>query len=195
MTRFFMVRHAVTAHTGHRLSGWEDPPLTAEGKMQAERAAGALAERRFDVIVASPLKRCYETAAIVAGPHSAEVEVDEEVGEVHYGRWTNKTFAQLRRLKDWDKVQTHPSSFRFPDGETLREVQARAIAALERLSLRYPKGDVCCVSHADVIRLLAAHHLGVHIDLFQRIVIDPASISVFSIGGRHPVIDTLNWRP
>ena len=99
---------------------------------------------------------------------------------------------QLARTALWKRIQNAPSSVRFPGGETLVEAQRRAVSALEAVAARHPRGTVALVSHADLIRLAVAHFAGVHIDLFQRIVVSPASVSVVLIGDRVPRILRLN---
>ncbi|MDQ3940859.1 MAG: histidine phosphatase family protein, partial [Actinomycetota bacterium] len=109
--------------------------------------------------------------------------------------WTNRPLKALARTKLWSSVQRWPSAVRFPDGETLREVQARAVDAVETIAQEHPKDVVCCVSHGDVIKLIVAHYLGVHIDLFQRIVVAPASISVVALTDHGPAVLSLNAAP
>lgn len=196
MTDFFFVRHGVTEHTGKRLSGWMPGlHLTDEGRAQAESAAGHLADVAFEAIYSSPLERCWETAEIIAARRELQVQPADPLVEVRYGRWTDRSFRSLRRTKLWDVVQHQPSAVRFPEGETLREVQARAVDEVEKLATAHPKAKVCCVSHADVIKLVLAHYLGVHLDLFQRIVVGPASISGISVGAPHPFVWAINSRP
>jgi probable phosphomutase (TIGR03848 family) len=193
MTTFFFVRHGVTSHTGAKLTGWmPGVGLSDEGRAEAKDAASALSSVRLDAVYSSPIERTIETAEIIAEPHRLEVGVREDLGEVRYGRWTNRSLKSLARTKLWERIQRWPSGARFPDGETLGEVQARAIAALEELRTLHPRGRICCVSHADVIRLVVAHYLGVHIDLFQRIVIGPASITVVSVGDSGPRVLGVN---
>ncbi len=105
----------------------------------------------------------------------------DDVGEVRYGKWEGKKIAKLAQKPLWNTVQFFPSRMRFPDGEALREVQFRAVQALERTSTQHIDGVIVVVSHADVIKLVLAHYLGVHIDLFQRIAVAPASVSVLSL--------------
>jgi probable phosphoglycerate mutase len=136
-----------------------------------------------------------ETAQAIAARHRLEVEVTDALGEVRYGRWTDRSFKALARTKLWTTVQRFPSGARFPDGETVRAVQARAVEEVERLRLEFPRKVLCCVSHADVIKLVAAHYLGVHIDLFQRIDVGPASITVISVGDEGPRVHALNAPP
>jgi probable phosphomutase (TIGR03848 family) len=196
MTTFFLVRHAVTEHTGKRLSGWmEGISLTEEGRGQAEAVADSLADTTFEAIYSSPIARTLETATAIAARHDLRVQTKRDLGEVEYGGWTNRPLRSLMRTKLWSTVQRWPSAARFPEGESLREVQVRVLAEIEKIAAEHPKGKVCCVSHGDVIKLIVAHYMGVHIDLFQRLVIAPASISVVSLSERGPMIMSLNSMP
>ena len=196
MTTFYFVRHGVTAHTGHKLTGWmEGVSLNDEGRTQAERAAEALAETSFEAIYSSPIDRTRETAEIVARPHRLRVRTSKGIGEVGYGAWTGRSLKTLARTKIWATLQRWPSSVRFPEGDTLREVQVRVVEELERLREVHPRGNVCIVSHADTIKLALAHYMGIHIDLFQRILIAPASVSVLRVGSYGPQILSLNALP
>lgn len=169
--------------------------MSDEGRKQAEIAAEGLAHVEFDAIYSSPIDRTMETARAIADRQTAPVKVRKGLGEVEYGAWTNRSLKTLAKTKLWEQVQRFPSAARFPDGESLREVQSRAIAEIEKIVAEHPKGRVCCVSHGDVIRLIAAHYLGVHIDLYQRIVIGPASVSVISITPHGPYVIALNNCP
>jgi probable phosphomutase (TIGR03848 family) len=197
MTTLLFVRHGVTDHTGHKLSGWmEGIHLNEEGRGQAEAAADALAQVEFKAIYSSPIDRCYETARAIAERHpKLEIVTDEGLGEVGYGRWTNRTLKSLMKTKLWEVVQRRPSSVTFPDGETFRSVQSRAVDSVEEIGKKHRRGAVCCVSHGDVIKLVLAHYLGVHIDLFQRIVTAPGGISALSVGDGDPHIWSLNAMP
>lgn len=196
MTTLFLVRHAVTSHTGHKLTGWmEGVSLTEEGRKQAEIASEGLAHVDFEAIYSSPIDRTMETARAIAKPHGMSVKSRRGLGEVQYGGWTNRSLKSLMKTKLWDTVQRFPSAARFPDGESIREVQTRAVTEIEKITEEHPKGKVCCVSHGDVIKLVAAHYLGVHIDLYQRIVIGPASVSVISLTSHGPHILALNNCP
>jgi probable phosphomutase (TIGR03848 family) len=193
VTVFLLVRHAVTSHTGHKLTGWAPGVhLSDDGRAQAEAVAEQLAKAPIKAIYSSPIDRTLETAQAVAAPHRLDVQVLDDIGEVRYGTWTNRSLKSLARTKLWTKVQQFPSAARFPQGETLREVQARAIAELERIQARHPRQMVCVVSHADVIKLLVAHYLGVHIDLFQRIAIGPASVSAVAVSDQGPMVLSVN---
>jgi probable phosphoglycerate mutase len=196
MTAFFLVRHALTEHTGKRLSGWmEGVALTEHGREQAGQVAQQLADVKFDAIYSSPIQRTVETARAIASSQGLRVQTRRGLGEVEYGDWTNRPLRSLMRTKLWATVQRWPSGARFPDGESIREVQIRAVDEIETIAEEYPKGTVCCVSHGDVIKLVIAHYLGVHIDLYQRIVVAPAAVSVFTLSERGPYVLSLNAAP
>jgi probable phosphomutase (TIGR03848 family) len=192
-TLVYLVRHGVTNHTGHRLSGWmEDIHLSEKGREQAEAVADLLTGTRLKAVYSSPIDRTVETARPIAARHDLGVRTRRHLGEVDYGTWTNRSFRSLTRTRLWTTVQRYPSGARFPQGETLREVQARAVTEVEKLAANHPRQTICCVSHADVIRLVCAHFMGIHIDLFQRLVIGPASVSVVALQDDGPRILSLN---
>jgi broad specificity phosphatase PhoE len=144
-------------------------------------------------IVSSPLERTRETAARVAAVHGLPVRIERGIREVDFGEWTDRPLAELRRLALWRTVQATPSRVRFPGGETLRGAQARAVDATERLAGEHPDGVIVLVSHADIIKAVVAHHLGLPLDLFQRLVIDPASSTVIALGhDRAPALLRMN---
>lgn len=149
----------------------------------------------IDALYSSPIQRARETAAAVSGILNLPIRTNEGIGEVQYGKWTNRSLKVLARTKLWEVVQAWPSGARFPEGETLREVQVRTVGEIETLSEAHAGKTICCVSHADVIKLVVAHYLGVHIDLFQRLVISPASLSVVALGERGPRVPLVNWVP
>jgi probable phosphomutase (TIGR03848 family) len=193
VTVFYLVRHGVTSHTGHKLSGWlPDIHLTDAGRRQAEVTAEGLSKAPFKAVYASPLARCAETARIIASRHRLRVRTHDDLGEVEYGSWTNRSLKAVARTRLWSDVQRWPAGARFPEGESFVEVQTRAVAALEGLRGKHPKDQLCVVSHGDVIRLLAAHYMGIHLDLFQRIAVSPGSITVLSVGDSGPGMFALN---
>ncbi len=196
MTTFYLVRHGLTAHTGHKLTGWASGVhLSEEGQDQAAAAADHLAKIKMRAIYSSPIERTVETAGFIASRQGLKVKIRVGLGEVHYGGWTGRSFKTLTKTKLWEQIQSFPSAARFPDGETLRETQNRAVSVLELIRTDHPKGAVCCVTHADVIRLVVAHYLGVHIDLFQRIIVDPASITVIGVSDHGPRVFNVNQLP
>jgi probable phosphoglycerate mutase len=176
-----LVRHAVTARTGSVLSGWTTGvDLSDEGREQARGLAGRLGAVPLDAICSSPLERCMQTAAALAEPRGLKVEVVEELGEVRYGDWTGRRLDELAKEDLWRTVQYLPSAARFPEGESLYEMQVRAVAACERLRAGHRGQTVLLCSHADVIKAVTAHYLGLHLDLYQRLVIAPASLTAIA---------------
>lgn len=184
MTYVLLVRHGQNDWVEkRRLAGWTPGiHLNEEGREQVDRLARRLAHLPIKSIYSSPLERCLETAEAIGGSLQLEVSLLPAVGEVRYGKWEGKKVKKVAKKKrSWYAVQHYPSRFRFPGGESLREVQARAVAALEELCATHEDEMILVVSHADVIKLLLAHYMGVHIDLFQRLVISPASVSALQL--------------
>jgi probable phosphomutase (TIGR03848 family) len=196
VTIFYLVRHGVTSHTGHRLSGrMPDIHLSDAGRSEAEVAASSLAKVRLKSIYSSPMDRCIETARIIADKHGLPARTRRDLAEVEYGSWTNRSLKAVARTKLWSSVQKWPAGTRFPEGESFVEIQSRGVAVLEDLRIRHPKDRICVVSHGDVIRLVMAHYMGIHLDLFQRILVTPSSISVLSVTDSGPLVLTLNAPP
>ena len=172
MTTLLLVRHGHTDAAGKRLTGRAPGVhLNELGRRQAERLVERLEGVRIDAIVSSPLERCRETAAPLAKARGRAVDVGRAWIEVGYGEWTGRSISQLRRTKLWRRVMFAPSNVRFPGGESLLEVQGRAVDATLDIAARHARGTVVVVSHADVIRLLVAHVAGMHADHLQRLSI------------------------
>lgn len=189
----YLVRHATTAATGKRLGGRTDAPLDERGRGQAQAAAARLADVALKAVYASPLPRTLETAAVVAGPHKLDVAELPGVLEVDYGRWTDRPLGSVRRTKLWPVIQATPSLVRFPEGETIREAQRRAVDAVEQIADRHHNKSVAVVTHADVIKALVAFYVGMPLDCFQRLVVGPASITTLSTGrGARPALLRFN---
>ena len=180
MAYLLLVRHGENEWVQkHRLAGWiEGVDLNENGRQQAQRTAERLAHLKLAAVYSSPLARCRETAEYIAQPHQLPVQILTPIGEVRYGEWEGAEIKELAKDPLWHVVQHYPSRLQFPGGETLRGVQSRAIEALEKLAQQHVDERIVVCSHADLIKLVLAHYLGVHLDLFQRIVISPASVSV-----------------
>ena len=184
MAIVLLIRHATTAATGDRLGGWTPGVhLDDAGRAQAEATAQRCATVALAAVYASPLERTQETARIVAKPHGLRVRTRKGVGEVDYGDWTNEPLKQLRRRKLWASVQQTPSRVTFPGGGSIRGAQSRALDTIEALVGDHEKEAFAVVSHADVIKAVVAHYLGMPLDSFQRIVISPASVTVLALPG------------
>lgn len=183
-TRLVLVRHAVTHHTGGKLSGrMAGIDLTDEGRAQAARTAERLAPVEVATIYASPIERTMQTATAIAAHHKLPVVEHDGVIEAEYGDWTDCELKDLAKTDEWKVVQAAPSRARFPGGESITEMQARMVAALNDIVAAHPHQTTVVVSHADPIKSAIAHFTGVHLDLFQRIHVSPASVTVFEF---HP---------
>jgi probable phosphoglycerate mutase len=179
-TRLVLVRHAVTAHTGPLLSGrMPGVELSEQGAAQAEATAQRLAKLPVRAVYASPIERTMQTAHRIAALHHLDVQTLPGVIEADYGDWTGGRIAELAKTGEWRLVQVAPSRARFPNGESIREMQARTVAALDDVVARHAHETVVVVSHADPIKSAIAHYTGLHLDLFQRLHVSPASVTVF----------------
>jgi probable phosphoglycerate mutase len=181
---FLLVRHGLTPTTGKVLPGRAPGLVLAEaGQKQAQAAADRIAALgSVDAVYSSPLERA----------RGLKVRVDKGLLECDFGEWTGAELKKLMKLPEWSTVLRAPSTFRFPGGESFTEMQGRMVTAIDRLRAAHTGGVVVCVSHADTIKAAVAHAMGTHIDLFQRIVISPCSITAiaYSVGG--PVVLTVN---
>lgn len=195
MTQLLLIRHAVNdfVKTG-KLAGWTPGVhLNDEGKAQAEALGKRLADVPIQRLYASPLERTMETAEAIQRHHSQLTIVQNTaIGEVRYGDWEGKSIAALQTRKMWHVVQEYPSRAYFPNGETMRGVQNRAVDAIETLAAQHPGELVVIVSHADLIKMVMAHYLGMHLDNFQRIVVSPASINALHLGYGRPYVGSIN---
>ena len=189
-----LVRHGTTATTGKVLPGRAPGLHLAEaGRAQAEAAAariGALTDVR--AVYASPLERAQETAAPIARAAGRRVRTVDGLNECDFGDWTGRKLGDLRRLDAWRQVQSVPSGFRFPGGESFAEMQTRICGTLGELTARHRGGAIVAVSHADPVKAAVAQAVGTHLDLFQRLVISPCSITVIVYGSHSPVVLAVN---
>jgi probable phosphomutase (TIGR03848 family) len=182
-TTLVLVRHAVTAQTGPLLSGRAPGiDLSETGVGQAENVGERLSVLPVRAVYASPIERTRQTAEHIAAHHGLEVQELPGVIEADYGEWTGGAIAELAKLDLWKTVQVAPSRARFPGGESIAEMQSRMVAALEEVIAAHPGELIVVVSHADPIKAAIAHFTGVHLDLFQRVVVSPASVTVFQLG-------------
>ena len=193
-TTLVLLRHATTRTTGKRLGGRKPGfHLDERGRGQAEAAARRLAALPVTAVYTSPLERTRETAAPVARAHGLRPRVERGLLEVDYGDWTDLPLAQLRRRTLWRTIQQAPSRVTFPGGESIRAAQQRVVEATERLAVAHAGETIVLVSHADVIKAAIAHHLGMGLDLFQRLVISPASSSLLVLpDGGAPALVAMN---
>ncbi len=194
MTQLLLIRHAVNDWVGKgRLAGWTPGVhLNDEGRQQAEALATRLADVELKAVYSSPLERTMETAEIIARPHNLPVRIREGVGEARYGEWTGQKLEDLAKTDLWPVIQFHPSGARFPQGEALREMQSRAVAEIDAIRDDHEEEVVAVVSHSDVIKAIIAHYAGMHLDLFQRLVVNPASLNILMFSKMGPRLVRLN---
>lgn len=198
MTTVLLVRHGRTAANGAGvLAGWtEGVGLDDAGRDQVRALAARLGPVPLAAVVTSPLQRCVETTDLMLEGHDpVERHFDERVGEVRYGDWQGMELKKLAKDPLWKVVQSHPSAITFPGdgGEAMRDMQARAVAAVRDWNARLGADAVyAVVSHGDVIKSVLADALGLHLDQFQRLVVDPASVSVVTYTPLRPFVVRAN---
>lgn len=209
MTTVLLLRHGRTNANLTGVLAGRSPGVELDevGLRQAAAAAERIAPLPLRAVVSSPLRRCRQTAKIVTDAHTARLAgqdgaalpVVAEAGlvECGYGSWTGRRLKDLAKEKLWSTVQQQPSAVRFPDGEAMSEMSARATAAIrtwdQKIAAEHGDGAIwVAVSHGDVIKAILADALGMHLDQFQRIMIDPASISVIHYAGTRPFVLRMN---
>jgi len=195
VTTVLLVRHGLTeANKGGLLAGWSPGVHLAEqGREQAQALAQRLAKVPLTAVISSPLERCQETAAALVADRDIDVQTDDRLGECHYGDWTGQELKKLAKDPLWKVVQAHPSAAAFPGGEALRDTQARAVTAIRETNARLgDSATYVAVSHGDVIKAVLADALGMHLDMFQRLLVDPCSVSVVRYTELRPFVVRIN---
>jgi len=201
-----LVRHGTTPTTGQVLPG-RAPGLhladqgRTEAEAVAERLAALVASWRpktgsasFELaaVYASPLERPRETAAPIAQRLGLKVTIERGLVECDFGEWTGAELKALRKLPEWSAVQRYPSGFQFPSGESFTGMRARLADTMAKLCRRHPGQAVVAVSHADPIKAVVSDALGTHLDLFQRIVVSPCSVTAISYHPTGPIVLAVN---
>jgi probable phosphomutase (TIGR03848 family) len=194
-TTVLLVRHGTTATTGSVLPGRAPGLHLSEiGQNQATELAERIREmaRKPTAIFTSPLERAKETSLPIAKALRLRPLVDRGLLECDFGTWTGKKLATLSRRVEWRAVQNAPSTFRFPEGESFSEMQQRIWSTLERLAKRHRNRTIVVVSHADPIKAAVTYAQGVPLDLFQRTVISPCSLSAITFTDSTPIVLCVN---
>ncbi|MDE0844892.1 MAG: MSMEG_4193 family putative phosphomutase [Actinomycetota bacterium] len=195
-TLVLLVRHGRTPTTGIELYGRKPGVhLSEEGKSQAIEVSERIRKigtTKITAVYASPLERTRETAAPIAKAVGQKVKKVSGLLELDVGEWTGKKLSELRKLKAWDTVQKYPSGFHFPGGESFLAMQTRMASTIAMLVQRHSSQTIVAVSHADPIRALVAHAMGTHLDLFQRIVVSPCSVTAILYTSSGPVVLAVN---
>ena len=201
MATVLLVRHGRTTANASGILAGRSPGVELDdtGREQAARAGNRIAAVPVAAVVASPLERCAQTAGAVVErqPGTVPSLVDDDLTECDYGRWQGRALSDLAAEPLWSTVQTQPSAVVFPGGESMAGMQARAVAAIRRhdaaIEAEHGPGAVwVAVSHGDVIKSVLADALGMHLDLFQRIEVGPASVSIVSYGPSRPRVWAMN---
>jgi probable phosphoglycerate mutase len=199
VTTVLLVRHGLTASTGQLLTGWTPGVgLDERGRAQAKALGERIAAVPLDAVVTSPLDRCRQTTDEILAARGGQAPapaVDAQVGECKYGDWTGRPLKELEKEPLWPVVQAHPSAVRFPgpDGESMLDMQHRAVSAVRDWNTRLGKDATYLIcSHGDVIKAIVADALGLHLDLCQRIIADPCSLTVIRFTQLRPFLLRLN---
>jgi probable phosphomutase (TIGR03848 family) len=198
-TVLVLVRHGLTPTTGRDLPAAGDGPgLSEEGRRQAEEAAQCISEWRaawppLKAIYNSPLTRTRETAAILAKALDMTPVDRADLVDCNAGEWAGAPLKDLAKKPEWSRVVHYPSGFRFPGGESIRQMHDRIVAGTRELVSMHPGESLVLVSHADPIKAVVAEALGLHLDMFQRILISPASVSAISYSDLSPSVMLVNW--
>lgn len=194
-TYLLLIRHGENDWVGtHRLAGRTNGVhLNDKGREQSVKLAEQLANQPISAIYSSPLERCLQTAEPVAAALGQQVIQEPGLLEVDYGAWQGGDLRELSKTPEWQSVQHFPSTFRFPGGETLHQTQSRAVWTIDHIVQAHPNQLIALFSHGDVIRTTLAHYMGIPLDLFQRIIINTASISALAFHNGKPAVLFTNY--
>ncbi len=187
-TRVFMIRHGLNDYILTRRLAGRTPGvhLNERGRAQAQATAERLAGAKLAAVYSSPLERALETAEPIAVRLGLPVVTVEGVIETGCGEWTGQAIEEVSKSDLWRQIQTQPSGVRFPGGESMAEIQARMVAAVDALVAQHQGQTFAVVSHSDPIKLLVSHYIGMHMDMMQRLVISPASITELEFASFRP---------
>lgn len=199
MTLVVLVRHAHSIANGSGILAGrsEGVLLSPTGRKQANELSRRLGTIPVKSLRSSPMERCEQTISpwvkkMTKTNSNVKLDIDQDLSEVDYGEWTGRKLRALSKEALWKQVQEVPSQVTFPDGESLTDMQERAMRALERGLTKRGKGHVILVSHGDVLKSIIAASLNMHLDEFQRIVIDPASVSILDYSLAKPKLILMN---
>lgn len=194
-TVFHLVRHGSHDLLGKVLVGRGPVSLSATGQAEAEAVAAVLSNAGLTAVVSSPRERAAQTAASIAARAGLEVTVDPGLDELDLGEWTGAQFGSLHDDARWRAFNLFRGSTSAPGGEAMLAVQARAVASLLRLRATHPGAAVAVVSHADVIKAMLAHYLGMPLDLMRRLNVAPGSRSMVMLDQEDAIVQAVNLPP
>jgi broad specificity phosphatase PhoE len=194
MTTFYLIRHATNPYLDQRKIAGSLPGvhLNAEGRKQAQHLAERLASEPIRAIYTSPLERAYETAEPIAAKFGLSLQASEGLGEIRFGDWTDQPIAKLDTIPQWQRWNSFRSGTQMPGGEAMIEAQARIVREMLRLRDAHPHEAIALVTHGDPIKAAVAYFIGAPLDLFLRIDVDPASVSIIGLDDSTARIIRLN---
>ena len=193
MTTFLLIRHSHTDAIGRRFAGsLADVQLSSEGRRQASLLAHHLSEAPLRAVYSSPVVRACETASVIAEPHALPVVTLPALDELRAKRWEGEAYSALDEQSDWQQWNRFRSGHRAGGGETMAEVQARMVSAMLDARAAYPESSLALVSHGDPIRAVLTYWLGMPVDHYHRIDIDPGSVSVLTLNDHAVHVRALN---
>ncbi len=197
MTIVLLVRHGQNDYIGKRLAGrLPGVHLNDEGQRQAQTLAQALKELPIKSIYSSPLERAVETAQPLADVKSLPILINQALLEVDFGEWTGMTQQEMKSHPLWHTVQTNPAEMRFPGGESFSEAQERITTGLNKIMMQHDTNEmIACFSHSDAIKLAITSALGMSINTFQNLIINPASVSILKFTANRNDLICTNWQP
>jgi probable phosphomutase (TIGR03848 family) len=182
MIKILLIRHALTDSVGKRLSGrMPGVFLNEEGRKQSQELAERLTGLPVTALYSSPLERALETARPIAQSLNLPCIVSDDFIEIDFGKWTNCMIDEIKHDPQFVQFNSFRSSTRIPDGELMSEAQVRIVTGLEKLHAKHPNKTVSVVSHADLIKSAVAYYAGIHLDMFHRLEISPASVSIIEV--------------
>jgi probable phosphoglycerate mutase len=196
MTTFLLLRHAHSeANSAGILAGQlEGIALSKDGKAQVNKLISAIQGIKIDRIISSPMQRCLETVERLAKSRKKRVFIDKRLIEMNYGAFSGEKLSRLARTKDWKVIQRKPSTYRFPQGESFKELEKRIESLLRELSRKYPKQTILLVTHGDIVRIAANLTVGSGLDNFQKFAIDPCSLTMLSWSSNDRLLVSFNQR-
>jgi probable phosphomutase (TIGR03848 family) len=194
MTRLFLIRHGRSTANAEGVLAGHLPgiELDERGIEQAKNLAEKFTVPDLKAIISSPVRRCEQTAGYLAERRSMKVTSDERFTEMNFGHWQGRSLADLAKEPMWSSIQNEPSQVRFPEGESFLEVGTRTSEAISHWNDLFETGNYVVFTHADVIKVAVAQVLGLSLDLFQRIAVDPCSITIFDYTAERVTLKALN---
>jgi probable phosphomutase (TIGR03848 family) len=196
MTTFLLLRHAhsVANKAGILAGQLEGIGLSKDGIAQVNKLTSSFENLKIDRIISSPMQRCLETVEGIARSKRKRISIDERLIEMNYGSWSGKKLSKLSRMKEWKVIQTKPSAFRFPQGESFKELEERIESLLKDLSRKYPKETILIITHGDIVKIAASLSVGSGLNNFQKFAVDPCSLTTLSWGSKARMLLTFNQK-